>query len=94
MACKDCDITWSVAVYRIEEFRYCRIYPRCLLEREEAATDLVCIRTVGLESDCRETTVTCNEGGYTLADKWFKIFLRLFLDCEPVIVRVRIDESR
>ena len=60
---------------------------------EEAASDFIQIRGAGLEAYGRQAAVARDERGDALPDEGLHVFEGLFLDAEPVVVRVGVEEA-
>ena len=93
MACKNCYITWSVAIDSIKEFRHRRIHTGSFMKREKSATDLIDVTGMRLETYSRQSAVAGDERCDSLADERLEIFLRSLLDRKPIIMGMSIHES-
>ena len=87
------DIAGHISVYSGVEFFYRAVFPGSAVEKEETAAYLVFIGRIIVKADGGKTAVSGYECSYALADKRLKIFERLRLYGEPIVVRMGIDKT-
>ena len=93
VTCEDGYVTGHIPVCGLEILVRHSVSACGVPETEDSSAQLVRIGIILVESDGGNTAVACYERSYSLSDEGAEIGERILSDGEPVVMRVRIDES-